>query len=105
MMKVNSYSQNYVEVLEILKHIHLDEYNKIPKNIIEYYEKNCDKSYVYEYDPNKISKKTLAILTNLYIDYIADDREKNLINQIIKINWNIKDSNNRKLYNPNSIFN
>ena len=28
---VNEYSRNYTEVLEILKYIPIDEYNKIPK--------------------------------------------------------------------------
>ena len=47
---VNEYSRNYTEVLEILKYIPIDEYNKIPKQKIEFYEKYKDRSYKYEYN-------------------------------------------------------
>lgn len=83
---VNEYSRNYTELLEILKHIPIDEYNKIPKQKIEFYEKYKDKSYKYEYSLDNISKNTKAILTNLYKDYIANDKEKELINRILKLN-------------------
>lgn len=52
---VNEYSRNYTEVLEILKYIPIDEYNKIPKQKIEFYEKYKDRSYEYEYNFNIIS--------------------------------------------------
>ena len=91
---VNEYSRNYTEVLEILKYIPIDEYNKIPK----------DRSYEYEYNFNIISKNTKCILTNLYKDYIANDKEKELINSILNLNWQKKEYEKRKLYNPNSIF-
>lgn len=101
---VNEYSRNYTEVLEILKYIPIDEYNKIPKQKIEFYEKYKDRSYKYEYNFNSISKNTKSILTNLYKDYIANDKEKELINSILNLNWQKKEYEKRKLYNPNSIF-
>ena len=101
---VNEYSRNYTEVLEILKYIPIDEYNKIPKQKIEFYEKHKDRSYKYEYNFNIISKNTKCILTNLYKDYIANDKEKELINSILNLNWQKKEYEKRKLYNPNSIF-
>ena len=97
---VNEYSRNYTEVLEILKYIPIDEYNKIPKQKIEFYEKYKDRSYEYEYNFNIISKNTKCILTN----YIANDKEKELINSILNLNWQKKEYEKRKLYNPNSIF-
>ena len=99
---VNEYSRNYTEVLEILKYIPIDEYNKIPKQKIEFYEKYKDRSYKYEYNFNSISKNTKWILTNLYKDYIANEKE--LINSILNLNWQKKEYEKRKLYNPNSIF-
>ena len=101
---VNEYSRNYTEVLEILKYIPIVEYNKIPKQKIEFYEKYKDRSYKYEYNFNSISKNTKCILTNLYKDYIANDKEKELINSILNLNWQKKEYEKRKLYNPNSIF-
>ena len=60
--------------------------------------------YKYEYNFNSISKNTKCILTNLYKDYIANDKEKELINSILNLNWQKKEYEKRKLYNPNSIF-
>ena len=45
----NTYSLSYVEVLEILKHIPKEDYEKIPKEKIEFYENNKDKNYIYIY--------------------------------------------------------
>ena len=61
-------------------------------------------TYKYEYNFNSISKNTKCILTNLYKDYIANDKEKELINSILNLNWQKKEYEKRKLYNPNSIF-
>ena len=47
----NTYSLSYVEVLEILKHIPKEDYEKIPKEKIEFYENNKDKNYIYIYNP------------------------------------------------------
>ena len=46
----NTYEKAYVEILEILKYIPMREYNKIPKERIEFFEKNKDKNYQYKYD-------------------------------------------------------
>lgn len=83
---INEYSRNYTELLEILKHVPIHEYNRIPKQKIEFYEKYKDKSYKYEYGLDNISKNTKAILINLYKDYLANDREKELINRILELN-------------------
>ena len=74
----STYSCSYVEVLEILKHIPKEDYEKIPKEKIEFYKKNVDKNYVYIYDSiaPKTLRKTDAILINLYKNYIAKE-EKN----------------------------
>ena len=36
----DTYECSYVEVLEILKHIPKEEHDKIPKELIEFFEKN-----------------------------------------------------------------
>lgn len=103
----STYSCSYVEVLEILKHISKEEYEKIPKEKIEFYKKNADKNYIYIYDSiaPKTLRKTDAILINLYKDYIAKEDEKKKINKILKLN-DIKDEQNKqKKFNSASIFN
>ena len=39
------YAKAYTEVIEILKHIPKEEYDKIPETEIQFYENNCDKNY------------------------------------------------------------
>ena len=47
----NSYSRACTEVLVLLKYyLEEDDYNKIPKDVIAFYEKNKDVNYQYEVD-------------------------------------------------------
>lgn len=102
----NTYSLSYVEVLEILKHIPKEDYEKIPKEKIEFYENNKDKNYVYIYNPvnPKISRKTDAILINLYKNYIAKDDEKEKINHILKLNEIKNEQEKQENFDLNNIF-
>ena len=103
----NTYSLSYVEVLEILKHIPKEDYEKIPKEKIEFYENNKDKNYVYIYNSvnPKTSRKTDAILINLYKNYIAKEDEKKIINQILKLNEMKDEQEKQKNFNTDNIFN
>ena len=47
------YANAYVEVLEILKHISREDYNKIPKNKIELFETNANNDYHFTYNPER----------------------------------------------------
>lgn len=42
-----SYAKAYTEILEILRYLPKEEYNKILKEKIEFYKKNKDDSYNY----------------------------------------------------------
>ena len=39
------YAKAYTEVLEIIRHFPQEEYNKIPKEKIEFYKNNMDKNH------------------------------------------------------------
>lgn len=54
-MNTNTYECSYVEVLEILKHIPKEQYNKIPKEKILFYEKNKNDKYQYIFNEQKIN--------------------------------------------------
>ncbi len=44
----DTYSCSYVEVLEILKHLPKEQYEKIPKEKIEFYQNNMEKTmYIF----------------------------------------------------------
>ncbi len=51
------YGVAYSEILEILKYIPIEDYNKIPKDKIEIFETYANKEYTFEYDPNKTLKE------------------------------------------------
>ena len=78
------YSIAYSEVLEILKHISKEDYEKIPKSKIELYKENANKDYVFNYNPTKtlneqnVSKIAKGIIAILFRDYWAtpEQREK-----------------------------
>ena len=102
----DTYACSYVEVLEILKHIPKEDYNKIPKEKIEFYEKNMDKNYIYIYDSvePKTSRRTDIILMNLYKNYIAKPKEKEKIEEILRLNEQKEEQEKKKIYSIDNIF-
>ena len=80
------YANAYSEVLEILKYIPIEDYNKIPTNKIELFKTNANSDYSFNYDPNKsldeqeVSKIAKGIIAILFRDYWAtktqDKKEK-----------------------------
>ena len=110
MEKNIEYANAYSEVLEILKYIPIKDYNKIPKNIIELFEKNANNEHRFIYNPNKtldeqnVTKRAKAIIAILFRDYWANkiQREKIIQKQNydrIKLN-----EEKREKYNPDNIF-
>ena len=78
------YANAYSEVLEILKYISKEDYEKIPENKIELFKLNSNKEYKFIYNPEKtlaeqnVSKRAKAIIGILFRDYWATQiqREK-----------------------------
>ena len=105
-MNTNTYECSYVEVLEILKYIPQEQYNRIPKEKIMFYEKNKNREYKYIYNeqmPN-LSRKANAVLVNLYKEYIADTSEKNKINKILELNSKKQEVDQQKKFNNTDLF-
>lgn len=106
----NRYAKAYTEILEIISHFSEEEYSRIPKEKIEYYEENCDKNYIFKLDPNvdlaeqKISREANAILVSLYRDYFASEAEKQKINRLLNINQQRLEEEKREKYNPEKLF-
>ena len=105
-MMEDTYENSYVEVLEILKHIPKDEYEKIPKQIIFFYEINKNKDYEYSYDVKnpKTMRKTDAIIINLYKDYVASDEERKRVEEILKLNTQKLELEKINKFDSNVIF-
>ena len=106
----NKYAIAYSEVLEILKHIPLEDYNKIPKTKIEFFKTNADNEYTFNYDPSKtleeqnVSNITKGIIILLFRDYWATEIQRNKI--IAKQNYDRMklEEKKKEKYNPDNIF-
>ena len=108
---INSiYAKAYKEVLEIIKYFSKEEYDKIPKEKIKFYEKNMDKDYNFSIDPEidlskqNISPEANAIIINLFTDYFANEEQKTKIKEILEINQQKEEQTKREKYNPDDLF-
>ena len=94
------YANAYTEVLDILKHISKEDYEKIPKSKIRVFEENCNKNYNFIYDENKtldeqnVSEITKVIIAILFRDYWATKEQRYII---IKKQQEIKDQKQKEL--------
>lgn len=83
----NNYHKAYVEVLEVLKYIPKEDFEKVPKDIIETLENKKDMEYKYELNKNVafenqiLMKETKAILANFFRDYWATPEQRNAIKE------------------------
>lgn len=109
-MVENEYAIAYSEVLEILKYISSEDYNKIPQEKLNVFKINASKDYKFKYNPQKtldeqnVSKKAKAIIGLLFRDYWATESQREKI--IRKQNYDRMkiEKEKQEKYNPNSIF-
>lgn len=105
------YANAYSEVLEILRYIPKEDYDKIPKEKISLFETNSNKEYDFTYDMNKtldeqnVSKKAKTIIAILFRDYWATDTQKEKIKAKEKYDKQIKEQEIGKKYNNENIYN
>ena len=98
------------EVLEILKYVQKDDLEKIPKSEIENLKIHANTNYNFKFNPQvnikeqNVSKMAKAIIAIFFTDYIATQKQKEIIynkqrNDEIKI-----ENQKRELYNYDNIF-
>lgn len=86
----NELTKAYAEVYEILKYIPLEQYNKIPKEVINVFKKRRDKTYKVRINPalplenQNLQRKTLILLSVLNLDYWCGEEERE---EILNIYW------------------
>ena len=106
----NEYAIAYSEVLEILKHIPIEYYNKIPKEKLRLFEANADKEHGFKYDIDKtleeqnVSNIAKGIIIILFRDYWATETQKNKIITKQKQDMIKLEEKKKEKYNPNNIF-
>ena len=104
------YAIAYSEVLEILKYIPTEDYNKIPKSKIELFENNADKEYKFKYNPNitlneqNVSKRAKAIIAILFRDYWATETQRKKIIAKQKYDRFQMEKDKESKYNPDNLF-
>ena len=109
-MVTAEYAIAYKEVLEILKHISIDDRNKIPMSKIKLFEENADSNYVFNYNPKKrleeqnISRRGKAIISILYRDYWATDERRKEIDRKQMAERVRIDEEKKTKYDPDTIF-
>lgn len=101
------YEKCLVEVDEVLNHLVEEDLIKIPEDIRKAISENKDKEYIWNYDEEKdftsqkLDRGSIAILSYLNIEYLLDDEQRKLMNEIHKYNEKKKKS---KLNNEVNIF-
>lgn len=104
------YQQAFTEVYELLNYLNKEDYEKIPKNVINALEENRDIKYNFFIDESipfceqDILEETKAILFNLYRDYLADSETKNRIIQYQREESEELEKIKRNIYPYENIF-
>ena len=100
----------YTEVIEVLKYIPKEEYDKIPKEIIKYYKDNMDTSYEFKIDTEKtfeeqeLLEKTKLVLAILFRDYWATEEQKEKIKRKEEYDIEKLEQEKKQIYNTDNIF-
>ena len=109
MIKEN-YARAYTEVLEMLKYLPYEELNRIPKEKIDFFERNKDKSYKFNISLEKplaeqnISIEANSVIVTLFRDYFATDTQREKLKNILEQNEMKYQEELREKYNPDNIF-
>ncbi len=104
------YREAIVEVLDILQYS--DDYilDRIPKKLIEFWERNKSTTYKSNLDHSKpinemnLKNKTKSLITMIYINYLCDETQKKNTQLILKNNEEKYQKKLREKYNPDGVF-
>lgn len=109
-MVKSSYAKAYKEVIEIIKYLPKEEYNRIPEDKIKFFEENMDINYDFTINPEidlskqNISRKANAIIISLFLDYFATEKQKEKIEEVLRFNEEQHEQEKQKKYNPENLF-
>ncbi len=101
------YKIAYSEVLEILKYISKEEFNKVPEDMLEMFKANASNNNEFVYNPRKtlqeqnVSETARTIIAILFRDYWATENQKEKISK--KQDYDREKIKEEK-YNTNNIF-
>ena len=105
------YKKAYTEILEIIKYLPYDEYEKIPKEKVEFYKNYRDPLYQFKYNPYKslneqnVLRETKALIVDLFREVIATKEKKEKLNILLLQNEQEYQSKVHEKYSYDKLFN
>lgn len=109
-MVSTEYSEAISEVLDILQNSDDSIVKRIPRKLIEFWEKNKSSTYIPNLNHNKtinemdLKDKTKDIITMIYLEYLCDTDEKKNIKKVLIKNEEKYQEKLRNKYNPDNLF-
>ena len=109
MVKIE-YANAYKEVLDILKYVPKEDFDKIPAKKIEMFSKYANYDYNFEYNPEitlkeqNVSDIAQTIIAILFRDYWATNRQSKKILAKEKYDMQLLEKEKEEIYNSNNIF-
>ena len=107
----NEQRESYTEVLTILNYMETEYQEKIPKKLIDFFERNSAKDYKFDIDlaiplkEQELKAKTLSLLAMLNLNYWCNsDEEKQELIKHYSENEKKYQEELRKKYNPDNLF-
>lgn len=104
-------SMAYTELIEVLKYMSKEDVDKIPKDILDFYQTNMDTSYNFKVDTSKpfdeqiLLEKTKIVLAILFRDYWATDAQREKIKKKETYDNNLLEEEKREKYANYDLFN
>lgn len=110
MIRSENIPNAYKEVYTILKYVSKDDVNLIPKNFIKMLKSKMNVNYKFEYNENLdlknqiILRETRAILGYIFLNFLANDIQKNAITKKLNEDKLVKAGEMRLRYQNQDIF-
>lgn len=110
MIRSENIPNAYKEVYTILKYVSKDDVNLIPKNFIKMLKLKMNVNYKFEYNENLdlenqiILRETRAILGYIFLNFWANDIQKNAITKKLNEDKLVKAGEMRLRYQNQDIF-
>ena len=104
------YNKRLVEVDEILTHLSEEDLNKIPEDVRTLIKDNKDKNYIWKFDETKelgeqnLNRDTVIILSYLNMEYLLNEEQKKLMEQIHKYNEEKAEAEKQNKYSTQDLF-
>ena len=106
----NNYANAYKEVLAVLNNLTKEDYEKIPNEYIDFFEKNCNNDYQFKYDVLKkfneqvLLEETRYILFGIFERFGATEKQKNDIKNFKKYYYNKIEELKKEKYDADKLF-